>query len=168
MHVRKLQRHLSASTSMTDCKQLESNWLAIEIDEIKLDEGERLVAYKDSLGIPTIGVGHTKGVKMGDVWTKEQSYQHLREDVEEALKDAKAVCSSFDELTGPRKGVILNMSFNLGRQRLAGFKNTLRFINAGNYSQAARNMLLSQWATQVGRRANRLAYRMEHNEYAAR
>lgn len=144
------------------------DWLSTEIDEIKLDEGERLVAYKDSLGIPTIGVGHTKGVKMGDTCTKQQSYEWLKEDVEQALKDARAVCSSFDELSDPRKGVIVNMAFNLGRTKLSGFKNTLRLINQGNYEQAAKNMLLSLWAVQVGERANRLAYRMKHNKYAAR
>lgn len=144
------------------------DWLAVEIDEIKLDEGERLKAYLDTLGIPTIGVGHTKGVKMGDVITKEQSYEWLKEDVKQALEDARAVCSSFDELSDPRKGVMVNMAFNLGRTKLAGFKNTLRYINAGNYKQAASNMLHSLWAAQVGPRAKRLAYRMEYNEYAAR
>lgn len=144
------------------------DWLSTEIDEIKLDEGERFKAYLCSEGIPTIGVGHTKGVKLGDVITKQQSYDWLKEDVTQALADARAVCSSFDELSGPRKGVLVNMAFNLGKTKLAGFKNTLRYINEGNYVQASKNMLLSLWAKQVGARAARLSYRMNTNKYAAR
>ncbi|WP_438839317.1 lysozyme, partial [Helicobacter pylori] len=34
-------------------------------DLIKQFEGCKLTAYLDSVGVPTIGFGHTKGVKMG-------------------------------------------------------------------------------------------------------
>jgi lysozyme len=44
---------------------------------------------------------------------------------------------------------------------LLGFKNTLKFIETGEYKKAADNMLLSKWAKQVGQRANRLAKMME-------
>ena len=32
------------------------------INKIKEFEGCKLFAYRDSVGIPTIGIGHTKGV----------------------------------------------------------------------------------------------------------
>jgi hypothetical protein len=43
---------------------------------------------------------------------------------------------------------------------LLGFKNTLATIRAGSYEQAAAMMLQSRWATQVGRRAERLSRMM--------
>ena len=51
------------------------------IDLIKRFEGCKLYAYRDSVGIPTIGYGHTKGVKMGMSITQKQADDFLREDV---------------------------------------------------------------------------------------
>lgn len=51
------------------------------IDLIKKFEGCKLTAYRDSVGIPTIGVGHTKGVKMGMTITQAQADAYLREDL---------------------------------------------------------------------------------------
>lgn len=144
------------------------DWKEREVEEILLDEGLKLRAYRDTVGVPTIGVGHTKGVKDGDIITKKQAIAFLREDMEDAIEDAKSLCLDWENMSGPRKGVMVNMAFNLGRDRLSGFKNTLRFINERNYARAATNMLLSKWARQVKGRADRLAYRMMHDEYAAR
>ena len=144
------------------------DWKEREVEEILLDEGLKLRAYRDTVGVPTIGVGHTKGVKDGDIITKKQAIAFLREDMEDAIEDAKSLCLDWENMSGPRKGVMVNMAFNLGRDRLSGFKNTLRFINERNYARAVTNMLLSKWARQVKGRADRLAYRMMHDEYAAR
>lgn len=59
------------------------------------------------------------------------------------------------------KTVLLNMLFNMGMRGLLGFKNTLAFIKAKQYEQAARNMQLSLWYTQVGSRAKELVKRMQ-------
>ena len=40
---------------------------------IKQFEGCRLAAYKCAAGVPTIGYGHTAGVKMGQTITQEQA-----------------------------------------------------------------------------------------------
>ena len=146
----------------------DSDWLDREVEEIALDEGVRLKAYKDTEGIWTIGYGHTKGVKQGDTTTKAQALKWLEEDVTDALVDAEFLCPDWEHMSGPRKGVMVNMAFNLGRDRLAGFKNTLRYIAERNYDRASTNMMLSKWASQVKGRAERLAFRMSSNTYAAR
>lgn len=53
---------------------------------IKRYEGLRLDAYKDPVGIWTIGYGHTKGVAQGMEITEEQADAFLREDVNSAEK----------------------------------------------------------------------------------
>jgi len=143
-------------------------WLEREEQEILSDEGVRLKAYQDDVGVWTIGVGHTGNVKAGDKITMEQARTYLSQDIEEAVDDAKYLCPDWAFMSEPRKGVMVNMAFNLGRDRLGGFKNTLKYIANREYAKAATNMLLSKWAQQVGQRANRLAHRMEHNTYAAR
>lgn len=141
------------------------DWKTVLKEDLKRDEGLRLKAYRCTAGRLTIGFGHTKGVKAGDVTTEEQASAWLDDDMKQAIKDARKVCLCFDELNGPRKTVVANMAFNLGAVRLAGFKNTLACICAGDYGQAALNMLKSKWATQVGQRAKRLAERMSTGEW---
>lgn len=146
----------------------EADWLEREQEELILDEGVVLKAYQDTVGVWTIGVGHTGGVKEGDRIDMATAKHYLRRDIEEAVADAKALCPDWEHMSGPRKGVMVNMAFNLGRDRLAGFKNTLRYIAERNYDRASTNMMLSKWASQVKGRAERLAFRMSSNTYAAR
>jgi lysozyme len=51
------------------------------IDLIKKFEGCKLYAYRDSVGVATIGYGHTKGVKMGMGITQQQAETFLKEDI---------------------------------------------------------------------------------------
>ena len=142
-----------------------ADWKAVLKEDLRRDEGLRLKAYRCTAGVWTIGVGHTKGVRPGDTVTEVRALELLDEDMEQAIKDARKVCLCFDDLNGPRKTVIANMSFNLGAARLAGFKNTLACVCAGDFAQAALNMRKSKWATQVGQRAVSLAKRMSTGEW---
>ncbi len=51
---------------------------------LKRFEGLRLTAYQCSAGVWTIGYGHTKGVKEGDVITEAEAESMLTEDVQDA------------------------------------------------------------------------------------
>ena len=50
------------------------------VNFIKSHEALRLKAYQDSKGVWTIGWGHTKNVHPGDVITREQAEQFIRDD----------------------------------------------------------------------------------------
>ncbi len=54
------------------------------LEIIKKYEGCRLTAYRDPVGIPTIGYGHTAGVKMGQTITQAQADAYLAQDVSTA------------------------------------------------------------------------------------
>lgn len=104
------------------------------IEAIKRHEGLRLQAYLDSAGVPTIGVGHTAGVKMGDVISVEQADQFLREDlawVEAAIRNHVKV-----PLTQNQYDALCSLIFNIGA---GGFQEStlLRKLNAGDYAGAA-------------------------------
>ena len=51
------------------------------IDLIKRFEGCELTAYKCPAGVPTIGYGHTKGVKMGMKITQAEAEKFLLSDI---------------------------------------------------------------------------------------
>lgn len=131
------------------------------IKELRRDEGVVDHAYQDSLGYWTIGVGRLIDKRKGGKLTDEEIDYLLMNDVKECVADLDKNLPWWRSLSDARRRVLVNMRFNLGMAGLLGFKNTLKFIETGEYKRAADNMLLSKWAKQVGQRANRLAKMME-------
>jgi lysozyme len=132
------------------------------IAELRRDEGVRYSVYKDTKGIDTVGVGHNLQAKplpagwkcpLNDV----QVDSLLDDDLEDVFHDLDCNLPWWTDLNDVRQRVLANMAFNLGINRLLGFKNTLVFMRQGKYDAAADGMLNSVWATQVKGRATRLA-----------
>jgi lysozyme len=120
-------------------------------------EGLRLKPYPDTVGKLTIGVGRNlddKGI------SKQEAMMMLDADLADAERDAVSVVPSFVALSANRKAVLIDMALNLGRTRLAGFKNMLARIDSADFEGAAAQMLQSKWARQVGVRATQLAHLM--------
>ena len=63
------------------------------------------------------------------------------------------------------KSVLIDLGFNMGVNCLLGFKKTLVLVAGGKYPEAAVEMMDSQWARQVGRRAERLSQMMRSGEW---
>lgn len=142
------------------------NWKDFLVEQLKRHEGFRSKPYRCTANVWTIGYGHTSGVRPDSPpIPRDIAEDLLRQDVLTAIADARAVCPCFDALSPPRKVVLANMAFNLGRTRLAQFVNTLRLICAGDYQQAALHMMKSKWATQVGQRARELSKMMSTGQY---
>lgn len=97
-------------------------------------EGCRLAAYRDVVGIPTIGYGHTHGVRMGMTCTQPEAEAWLAEDTldaQEAVNDLVQVALSQDEFDA-----LVDFTFNLGATALA-HSTLLRLLNAGDIAAAA-------------------------------
>lgn len=108
--------------------------------------------YKDSLGFWTVGYGHNLTVPL----TERAMTQILMDDI----AFATAVCHSlayWPTLSLVRRNAVINMVFNLGFPGFMKFKNMNAAMLVGDYERAAREMLDSTWANQVGDRAKRLA-----------
>ena len=69
--------------------------------------------------------------------------------------DARKLVPSFPTLAATRQAVLIDMAFNLGHKRLAGFTKTLALLAAGDFAAAANEMLDSAWAKEVPKRAER-------------
>lgn len=127
-------------------------------EQLLVDEGLRLKPYRCTAGKLTIGVGRNledKGISAAE------ALGLLDNDIDEFWKQ---LTSSLPwVLTAPEvvQEVLLNMAFNLGVPGLLKFKETLRLLQAGEYSLAAGAMLDSKWAKQVGPRAERLSHRIK-------
>lgn len=137
-------------------------------DQLKRDEGSgpqklgRLLPYKDSVGKLTIGYGRNlddNGISLAEADAL------LDHDIDSAIKDLVIRYPWVEALDPIRQACLVNMTFNLGIVRLAGFKNTLAAVQRGDYAAAAVGMLESKWASQVGARARRLATQMESGRW---
>jgi lysozyme len=126
------------------------------IARLKADEGLRLKMYRDINGYLTIGYGHN----MHEPITEELAEAMLLMDTQQAI-DTMPHKDVFDQLSDVRQEVLINMNFNLGPAKLKGFKRMWVALSAGLYVQAAKEMLDSRWAEQVGDRSKRLAKAME-------
>ena len=140
---------------------------------IERHEGRRNEVYKDSLGIPTIGIGYNlrnatakedlakvganlKEVLRGKQLSDDQVNELFRMSLDRALKDAKSYYPEFDKLPDAAKGVLVDMSFNLGLTKLNGFKDLKTALGKGNYNAAADAMIDSAWYKQVKTRGVKL------------
>ena len=136
-------------------------------DQIKEDlvrhEGYVTEIYFCSEGYATFGIGHMVTEEdmeytwpVGTPVTDERILQCFHDDCMIAVEDATALVLSFASHPDNVQRVLVNMAFNLGRNRLGRFKNMLTAVNEGNYKKAADEMIDSRWYHQVGRRSKEL------------
>lgn len=144
-------------------------------------EGFRDTAYNDSEGILTIGFGfnlekegareriESLGLDYEVVCNKnqkmsfEQAHYLMKEDVGTAISDAKSyVGENWEELHPKAKEIIIDMSYNLGRNRLSGFKKLREALRNYDYQKASKEMQDSKWYHQTGNRAKELVEKMRN------
>lgn len=138
------------------------------IADLRLDEGVRAEIYRDTMGHPSIGVGHNLDASpLPEGWTPPLTDSQIN-----ALlaHDIGGICTALDHnpafagwwRTTPERvqRVIIELGFNMGVGTLATFHQFIGFLRVGSYSAAAGDLLHTRWATQVGARAQRVAQRL--------
>ncbi|CAB4147387.1 COG3772 Phage-related lysozyme (muraminidase) [uncultured Caudovirales phage] len=105
------------------------------LDLLIAREGKRNDAYLDSVGVPTIGVGHTgPEVHLGLHWTDDQVADALRADLdrfEDAINSSVTV-----GLEPYRFDALVSFSFNIGVNAFTS-STMLKQINRGQFEMAA-------------------------------
>ena len=118
---------------------------------IKDHEGLRLKAYKDAVGIWTIGYGHTSdayfNVEKGMEITNAKANDLLRHDVEEAEAGIDNMLKE-PLPNGNMYGAVVSLVFNIG---LGAFRNStlLKKLNKKDYNGAASEF--SKWVKAGGK-----------------
>lgn len=93
---------------------------------IKDFEGLRLNAYKCPASVPTIGYGHTKGVKMGQKITYEQAEDFLIEDIAPIERFLNGMSINFRQ---EQFDALVSWIFNLGLERFSSSTLFKRIIS---------------------------------------
>lgn len=126
------------------------------IEQNKLHEGFRENVYMCPTGHATIGYGLNL-----DAGIDEELAEFILEHQLTKLYARWFAHRWFYELDEVRRCVIVEMTFNLGWHGFHRFKKTIQAITDGDYALAAKEMLDSRWARQVGKRARTLSRQME-------
>jgi GH24 family phage-related lysozyme (muramidase) len=113
---------------------------------IKSFEGLALTAYRDVVGVLTIGYGTTRGVRAGMRITRDQAEELLKIDLhrfETAVSKLVKVPINDNQFSA-----LVSFSYNVGEGAL-GSSTLLRLLNQRNYSAAANEFL--RWNRAGGR-----------------
>ena len=97
---------------------------------LELEEGQRNTAYLDSAGVPTIGFGSTRGVKMGDKIDDAQARQKLMADMRVAEEDYNKLVTA--DLNPNQQTAVKSLLFNIGGPQFANSKARAA-LNAGDF-----------------------------------
>ena len=149
----------------------------IEFNEIVrrliLHEGCVDHVYKCPAGYLTIGIGRNLETNpltprekevVGDIKdgiTVDQCLYLLKNDVKKCERDLINNISFWSQLDDERQYALLDMCFNMGIKRLMKFKRMLNAMLIGDYRGAAKECLMSKYAVDVGKRAQRIAKLIE-------
>ena len=119
-------------------------------------EGLRLEAYEDAAGVPTIGYGHTKNVRMGDKISEYWAKEMLREDIEEAEWQVKELGVAKTE---GQLDALVSFVFNLGIERLKTSTLLKVIRNVGSMQQIKKEF--KRWVYGGGKQLPGLVKRRE-------
>ena len=109
-------------------------------------EGLETTAYRDIVGVPTVCYGETRGVKMGDTYTKEQCMDMLKVAVGDYYRKIEPCMTNKDIPVGVQAS-ILELAYNVGTG--AACKSTMmKLANQGKYKEACRE--LDKWVKAGG------------------
>ncbi|ELC6296665.1 glycoside hydrolase family protein [Enterobacter hormaechei] len=143
---------------------------------LNYEEGYREKPYIDTEGYPTVACGIKIGPKgaslsnynftvprdVGDVWLESFVKTTISK-----MNANPSIVAAMKSCNPARRDILISMAYQIGVNGLAGFKNTLAMVAAGNYSGAANGMLSSLWAKQTPNRAKRHAEVMRTGEMTA-
>eukprot|EP01080_Neovahlkampfia_damariscottae_P012770 gene12770-7044_t len=87
--------------------------------------------------------------------TESQKQQLYQSSIAESITCVKNWLKNYDELHPLARSAAIDMAFNMGCTKLAGFKNFRASLLAKDYAKAVIEMKDSNWCTQVGVRCKR-------------
>ena len=122
-------------------------------DRIKKHEGKRFRPYKDSEGILTVGYGRN----LEAVAFSQDEIDLMFENDFRRAQDGAESFFCYSQLNDVRRGVLIEMVFQMGIYGVGKFEKFLAAAFAEDWQKAHDEMLDSKWAKQTPSRAKELA-----------
>jgi lysozyme len=130
------------------------------VQTLQRDEGLRLKLFRDPRGNWLIGYG--RNLKSRGI-SGDEAMLLLQNDILACQGDLDKHLAWWRQLSDLRQMAMLSLCYNLGIYGLTEFKGALKSMQRGNFKEAARQFMASQWARQVGQRARRITHIIEHD-----
>lgn len=115
-------------------------------------EGRKPKLYKCTANKNSIGIGRN----LDDVGLSDDEIDYLFANDLKRAQDAASKYPWFANLSEVRQAAVLDLIFNLGPSRFAGFRNFIQAMSLKQYTWAAAELKDSRWYSQVGRRGPRI------------
>lgn len=119
-------------------------------------EGCKTVVYLDSIGKPTVGIGHlctpSDGLKLGDQISAQRIDQLFTQDTKTALETALKQFYAIGIETAEWLAALINVNFQLG-DFSRKFPNSYKLLIKKDYDRALENIQGSMWFRQTPIRA---------------
>jgi len=117
---------------------------------IKQHEGLRLKKYTDTTGNITIGYGHLvdENENLPSRISREQANTLFEQDYNEHKEAAESI-PGYSNADVKQKAALIDLTFNMGPGWVDGFPKFKKAFAAGNYNEAANELVNSSWYGQV-------------------
>ena len=106
---------------------------ATALVSIALNEGYRGEAYKDAVGVPTVGYGETKGVTMKSRTTPDRALVQLLSSANSHADDIRQCIKV--PLYQHEFDAYVSLAYNIGAKNFCG-STLVKKLNAGDYTGA--------------------------------
>lgn len=130
-------------------------------DQLIRHEGIRLRPYYDTTHHLTVGVG--RNIEAVGI-SKDEALYLLSNDMDTAILRL-TFYKWFPDLDEVRQAALVNFMFNVGWKTFEDFTHMIASLERQDYEAAARQMLDSLWAEQVGTRATELSAQLRTGEW---
>ena len=138
------------------------------LNQLRRHEGLRLKPYHCSENFLSLGYG--RNLETNGISEAEAEFMLLNDLL--ACESELKTEGWYNQLDETRRAVVLNMAFNLGKQKLMKFKKFIGALSNDDYETASKEMVTgsdgvspSKWASQVGSRAYELADQMRTGQW---
>jgi len=173
-HDYKVDTNVQQAANLSSSTKLSSEAI---FKQLVKHEGYKKHIYKDTKGIPTIGIGfNLKDKNNQRILAKYGISNHelqkglsdieirqlYNDTVQIAIKNAKHFAPNFDSLPSNAQLALIDLSFNLGANKLNEFKHLRQALAKKDFPAAAAALKDSKWYRQVGNRGVDLVNQLKH------
>lgn len=134
------------------------------LDMVRRFEGCKLKAYRDIVGILTIGYGETLGVTEGMEWTQAQAEEALRRRLAQFMTGVLQRCPILFLEPPERLAACTSLAYNIGLGAF-GASSVCRLTKGGEWSRAADSFLLWNKAGARAVRGLTIRRQLERSKY---
>jgi lysozyme len=118
---------------------LTAAYMTLNVTGLLKTEDLKTTAYVDMVGVPTVCVGETRGVKMGDKYTREECLQMLEKRVAEFDRNLGRCIKT--ELPMETRSAVLQWAYNVGTGAACS-STVAKHLNAGRIEQACNGLMV--------------------------